>query len=103
MVCIGMHGWAPCVHYYWHGASQSMVQLMGDPAGDLTKALDMEMTHPGPMEKGLYGRCKRSAVYAVNGTIKAVHISEGPDDPAGDGDPSHTLAEAMLKAIEESK
>mmetsp|Transcript_21578 Transcript_21578/g.60066 ORF Transcript_21578/g.60066 Transcript_21578/m.60066 type:complete len:94 (-) Transcript_21578:621-902(-) len=81
----------------------SMVQLMGDPAGDLTKALDMEMTHPGPMEKGLYGRCKRSAVYAVNGTIKAVHISEGPDDPAGDGDPSHTLAEAMLKAIEESK
>ena len=24
----------------------SMLQLMADPAGDLTKALDMEMTHP---------------------------------------------------------
>mmetsp|Transcript_24894 Transcript_24894/g.69884 ORF Transcript_24894/g.69884 Transcript_24894/m.69884 type:complete len:94 (+) Transcript_24894:127-408(+) len=80
-----------------------MIQMMADPAGDLTKALDMELTHPGPISKGLYGRCKRFAIYAQNGTIKAVHVSEGPDDPAGDADPSQTLPDAMLKAIEESK
>jgi peroxiredoxin len=79
----------------------SMLTLMGDPAGDLTKALDMELTHPGPKEKGLYGRCKRHAIHAVNGVIKTVRISEGPNDPAGDDDPSATLADAMLEAIEQ--
>lgn len=39
------------------------------------------------------------ALYVENGVIKAVHISEGEDDPAGDADPSHTLAEAMMTAI----
>lgn len=72
---------------------------MGDPEGALTKALDMELTHPGPIGKGLLGRCKRSAIYAVNGEIKAVHISEAENDPAGDEDPSKTLADAMLDAI----
>ena len=73
---------------------------MGDPACELTKALDMEMTHPGPASKGIIGRCKRFALYAVNGEIKAVNVSEGPDDPAGDKDPSATLADGMLQAIE---
>ncbi|KAG7358885.1 AhpC/TSA family protein [Nitzschia inconspicua] len=81
----------------------SMLQLMGDPAGELTKALDMEMTHPGPMEKGLYGRCKRHAIYAVNGEIKAINIAEREDDPAGDAHPEVTLADAMLEEIREVK
>lgn len=82
---------------------QSMLQLMGDPAGELTQALDMEMTHPGPISKGIIGRCKRFALYAVNGEIKAINVSEGPDDPAGDENPESSLAEAMLEAIEASK
>ena len=77
-----------------------MIQLMGDPKGELTKALGMELTHPGPTEeKGLWGRCKRHAIYAVNGKIKAIQVAEGPDDPAGDAHPEPTLAEAMIDII----
>jgi len=81
----------------------SLLQLMGDPKGDLTKALDMELTHPGPAEVGLYGRCKRFAIYAVNGEIKAINIAEAEDDPAGDERPESTLADAMLEAIRATK
>ena len=80
-----------------------MLQFMGDPAGELTKALDMELTHPGPISKGLLGRCKRFAIHAVDGEIKAVVVSEGPDDPAGDDDPSATLAQAMVDVIRAEK
>ena len=81
----------------------SMVKLMGDPKGDLTKALDLEMTHEGPQSKGLYGRCKRHAMFIDHGVIKAINVSEAPDDPAGDADPSNTLAEAMIAAIKAAK
>lgn len=81
------------------GIGGSMVSFVADPAADLTKALDMEMTHPGPPSVGIIGRCKRFAVHAVDGEIKTVKVSEGPDDPAGDDDPSATLAEGMLEAI----
>jgi len=81
----------------------SMLQLMGDPAGELTKAVGMEMTHPGPISVGIIGRCKRFAMYAVNGEIKAINVSEAEDDPAGDSNPASTMPEAMLKAIEASK
>ena len=80
-----------------------MLTLMGDPGGDLTRALDMELTHPGPKSKGLFGRCKRHAIYAVNGEIKAIRISESEDDPAGDKDPSQTLADAMFDVIRQVK
>ena len=81
----------------------SMVTFLADPAGDLTKALDMEMTDPGPPSVGIIGRCKRFAIHAVDEEIKTVRVSEGPDDPAGDSDPSATLAEGMLEAIKEEK
>ncbi|KAL3916241.1 MAG: hypothetical protein SGILL_005267 [Bacillariaceae sp.] len=81
----------------------SMLQLMADPAGDLTRALDMEMTHAGPKEKGLFGRCKRHAIYAVNGEIKAINIAEKEDDPAGDDFPEATLADTMLEVIRKVK
>ena len=76
---------------------------MADPAGELTKALDMELTADGPRGKGLLGRCKRHAIYAVNGEIKAINIAEKPDDPAGDADPTVTLVPAMLEAIANAK
>mmetsp|Transcript_31874 Transcript_31874/g.66514 ORF Transcript_31874/g.66514 Transcript_31874/m.66514 type:complete len:97 (+) Transcript_31874:418-708(+) len=81
----------------------SLLQLMGDPAGELTKALDMELNHPGPQGKGLFGRCKRHAIYAVNGEIKAIQIAEKEDDPAGDEFPEATLADTMLEVIEKVK
>lgn len=77
----------------------SMITFMADPAAELTKALGMEMTHPGPPSVGIIGRCKRFAIHAVDEEIKIVKISEGPDDPAGDNDPSATLAEGMLKVV----
>jgi peroxiredoxin len=80
-----------------------MLQLMGDPAGELTKALDVVMSHPGPAEVGIIGRCKRFAMYAVNGEIKAINIAEKDDDPAGDSYPEPSLAEAMLDAIQKAK
>ena len=76
-----------------------MVNLMADPAATLTKALDMEMTDPGPPSVGIIGRCKRHALYAEKGDIKKVVVSEGPGDPAGDENPSATLVEGMLETI----
>jgi len=82
----------------------SLLQLMGDPAGDLTKALDMELTADGPtIEKGLWGRCKRHAIYAVNGEIKAINIAESEEDPAGDKHPEPTLPDTMLEVIRKIK
>lgn len=76
---------------------------MADPAGELTSALGMELTHPGPIGKGLHGRCKRHAIYAVNGEIKAINIAERDDDPAGDDHPEPTLADTMLEVIRKVK
>jgi len=76
-----------------------MIQFMGDPEGALTRTLEMELNHPGPHSVGIIGRCKRFAVYAVNGEVKYVAVSEREDDPAGDDYPEDTLAEALLDAI----
>jgi Peroxiredoxin len=84
------------------GIKGSMVTFFADPAADLTKALDMEMTHPGPPSVGIIGRCKRFAIHAVDGEIKFANVSEGPDDPAGDNDPSASLAPAVIDAIKKA-
>lgn len=81
------------------GIEGSMVSFFADPAATLTKALGMEMTHSGPPSVGIIGRCKRFALHVDDEEIKATVISEGPDDPAGDDDPSATLAESMLKVV----
>lgn len=77
------------------------INLVGDPTGALTKALDMEMTHPGPIGVGIIGRCKRHAMYVEDGIVKHLAISEAEGDPAGDDDPSISCAPDMLKAIKE--
>ena len=64
----------------------------------------MEMNHPGPIGKGLLGRCKRFALYVDDGTVKYSVIAEDPEfDPAGDDFPEKVLAPAILDAIKESK
>ena len=92
----------PAVMQAWaedQGIAGSFINMMGDPAAELTKALDVEMVHPGPPSVGIIGRCKRFAMHVVDGEVKYVAISEGPDDPAGDDDPSASLAPAMLENI----
>ncbi|KAL1496866.1 hypothetical protein AB1Y20_014450 [Prymnesium parvum] len=78
---------------------QSFITLMGDPSGVLTKTLSMEMIHPGPYSVGIIGRCKRFALYAEDGVVKLVKVSEAADDPAGDDNPEETLAPSIVKAI----
>ena len=77
----------------------SLVTMMGDPHAVLTKALDLEMTHPGPASVGIVGRCKRFALYVVDGIVKIVRVAEAENDPAGDDNPDVTLADAMVDAI----
>lgn len=77
----------------------SMITFMGDPACELTKSLDMCMTHPGPASVGIIGRCKRFALIIDDGEVKFVAISEDDDDPAGDDDPEDTCAPAILEAL----
>ena len=76
-----------------------MVSFFSDTSGVLTKALDVEMTAAGPTRALGGTRCKRFALYADDGVIKALHVSESPDDPSGDGDISASSAEGMLKVI----
>lgn len=79
--------------------SDSIIKLMGDPYGELTEKLGMELQHLGPKEKGLINRCKRFALYSVDGIVKIVRVAERENDPAGDDFPDDTLAEAMIDAI----
>lgn len=81
--------------------SDSIIKLMGDPYALLTEKLDMEMTHAGPKSVGLINRCKRHALYVVDGSVKIVRVAEKENDPAGDDFPDVTLAESMIDAIRE--
>lgn len=64
-----------------------MITFLADPTGEFTKAVGMTITHPGP--NGLLGplRCKRFVMVVEDGAVRALEVSEGPDDPAGDNDP----------------
>lgn len=90
-----MQGWAEN-----QGVSEdSLLTFMADPYSEVTRALEMELTHPGPLSLGLVNRCKRFALHIVDGVVKAVKIAEGPDDPAGDDNPYITCAPSMLEII----
>jgi len=78
------------------------VSFVSDPTSDFTAACGMEMTHPGPVGKGLLKRSKRFALYVVDGVVKAVNVAEYEGDPAGDDYPEMTLPPAMLEAIQKA-
>lgn len=80
-----------------------LVTMMGDPTGDLTRALDLVIEHPGPVSVLGSGRCKRFALYAEDNVVKALEVSEGPDDPAGDDYPDKSLAPNMIELIKALK
>ena len=77
----------------------SMITFLADTRGELTRELVVVLDHPRPMEVLGGKRSKRFAIYADDGVIKHFAVSEGPDDPAGDSDPSASCVDAMLEAI----
>jgi peroxiredoxin len=44
-------------------------------------------------------RCKRFAMYVVDGVIKHLEVSASESDPAGDDDPSASCIDNMLAKI----
>lgn len=77
----------------------SFITFMADTRGYFTKKLGVLMKHPGPTSVLGYPRCKRHAIYAEDGIIKAFEVAESPDDPAGDAHPDVSLADNMLSKI----
>lgn len=69
------------------GIDGSMITFLADTRGELTKALGMFMSHPGPLEALGNPRCKRFVLVCDNGVVKNMEVSEAPDDPAGDNEP----------------
>ena len=80
-------------------SDKGLLTMMGDPSGAVTRSLGMVLNHPGPMAVLGYERCKRFALYIVDGVVKVERVAEADDDPAGDDRPDVTLAPAMIAAI----
>merc|ERR1711934_314439 len=74
----------------------SILNFIADTSGELTDKLDMRMNHDGPRYKFAQDRTKRFAAYVDHGVVKILNVAEGPSDPAGDENPSKSLAEKML-------
>jgi peroxiredoxin len=80
--------------------TDGLITFMADPLGTLTAALDIQLTHPGPLGVGLQNRCKRTAMYLEDGVVKVFNIAEKSDDPAGDAFPESTCADALLMDLD---
>lgn len=101
-------------------AASDMIEFVADAQAGLTEALNLVLT--GDDKKDIYPdhlmggggpnfalgvhtkRCKRSAMYVVDGVIKVMQFSEGPGpngefDPAGDDFPQSSCIENMLELI----
>jgi len=77
----------------------TLIRLLGDPRMELTKALGLELTDPGPM--GVLGnpRCKRFSMYISNCKIKTLNVAAKPNDPAGDDEPEVSMVDKMLEDL----
>ena len=84
-------------------AGSEMIEFVADTQAALTEALGIVLTTPGMGPCRVLGahtkRCKRTAMYVVDGVIKVVQVAEAEDDPAGDARPEATLIETMLPLI----
>jgi len=78
------------------GIAGSMIQFLADPTSAFTSAIGMAMSHPGPAGLLGPGRCKRFVLVVEDGVVKAVTVSEGEDDPAGDNDAEGPVTELTL-------
>jgi len=73
-----------------------MVTFLADTRCELSEALDLTFSAP---VLGTSPRCKRFALFIDDGVVKVVNVSEGPNDPSGDADPSASLAPGMIESI----
>ncbi|KOO25302.1 bacteria-like protein [Chrysochromulina tobinii] len=94
-------------------AGSDLIEFVADVQAALTEALGIMLTGEGkpygPGEGPNFAlgfhtkRCKRSAIYVVDGVIKVMSISEGgPNgefDPAGDSFPQSSCIENVLELI----
>jgi len=71
----------------------TMIKFLADPHAEFTKALCMELTHPAADQLGFLNRCKRFAIYVVDGDIKFFKVSYAEDDPVGAEDKSSYVTE----------
>lgn len=92
--CAVMKAWAKDLRI-----KGSIVSMAADKGSVLTKALDVVLDAPGVVGALGNNRCKRFALVADDGVITAVHVSESEGDPTGDGDPSNSMAEGILKVL----
>lgn len=77
----------------------SMVRFLADTRSELTQALGLVLDHPGPMSVLGNPRCKRFSILVSKGTIRAVNVAEGEDDPAGDTTPDISMPAKILEDI----
>jgi len=85
--------------------SDGFFTFLADTRSEFTRAIDLVLDHPGPMAVLGTPRCKRFSMLVKDSTVLALHVSEGfnGNDPAGDDDPSASLADAMLVTIDALK
>lgn len=91
VICVSVND--PFVMGAWGrdtGASAAGITMLGDPAAEFTKAVDMAFSAP-PV--GLIDRSKRYALYAEDGVVKVMQAEENPGVCETSG------GEAMLAAI----
>jgi 2-Cys peroxiredoxin 5 len=95
-------------------AGSDIIEFLADSHAELTEALGLVLTEaPGGEQTKPYDkysgpnnalgnhtkRCKRSAMFVVDGVLKVFQIAEAEDDPAGDDRPEVSCIENMLTLI----
>merc|ERR1712086_361044 len=81
------------------GTDGSIISMLGDPRSEVTNAMGLVLDHPGPMSVLGNNRCKRFSMLIDDGVIKTINVAASDDDPAGDDNPTVTLAEKMLEDL----
>ncbi len=91
IVCVAVND--PFVLGAWDastGASGAGIRMLGDPAGEFTRALGMEFSNP---DRGLIGRSRRYAMLVDQGVVKVLHLE------AATGACEVSGGEALLAAL----
>eukprot|EP00908_Phaeocystis_cordata_P025124 Transcript_7579.p4 GENE.Transcript_7579~~Transcript_7579.p4 ORF type:complete len:120 (-),score=56.12 Transcript_7579:563-922(-) len=81
------------------GTPATNPNLEGTPYAGASGAPPLEPGGPNNVLGYHTKRCKRTAIYVVDGVVKAMAISEAADDPAGDARPEASCIENMLELI----
>jgi len=86
IICVSVND--PFVMQVWGettGATEAGIEMVGDPAGEFTKAMGMDFSAP---PAGLINRSKRYAMLVMDGEVKVMNVEESPgvcETSAGEG------------------